>query len=674
MLGHLIRPRKLDAMRWYDVRRHGYARVAAIVPRVALSNPPKNVKEHLKLLEQAYQKGAQYVICPELGITGYSNDDLFLQQVLLDRAVEAVHELLEKTQDWDMLMSFGAPLSFDGQPYNCAVTAYRGRVLGVTAKTYLPGTGEYDELRHFASAHEAIFAEVDWDGVHIPFGNNILFRSVVEPAFVLHVEICEDGWVPIPPSARGALGGATVLANLSASDITTGKADFRRLLFQAASGRFQAAQLYCSAGFGESSTNLSWDGQAFIAERGEVLVEAPRFSKQGEYIIQDVDLLMLRADRMRQNSFRANARDYAMPFQTVEFGHEPSTQLWVPYCEMIREIPKHPFVPPEGPKRDERCQEAFLMLATALERRLESLPPGRRKIIQAFSGGEDSTLAVLCDVHAADRMGIPRSDVICLTLPGFGTTKDTKHDVYRLSKALGTTLREISIKEPVEKLFSLIGYDPRRRDVVYENCQAWQRKIIEKAVAAMEGGIVVGSSTLSELLLGYTTFLGDHASDYGVNAGVPKTLGRYLIDWAAENVFNHEEEARRVLKDIRARGSSHENLPLNDQGENLHRTEDVIGPYELHDFFGYYLLRFGLAPARVVRMAACAFRGEYTLAQIKEWMQVFLVRFFPSQFKRNCLPDGPKIGLLSVSPRRDWRMPSDADPQIWLQDLEAVPA
>ncbi len=674
-----------------DVLGHGFSRVAVVIPRVAVADPAANAVAHSEAIDAAYRDGACYVLAPELGLTGYTCGDLFHSQTLLAGAIDAFKTLLVTSHGWrNLLVSVGMPILVDGAVYNCAVTFQDGRVLAVTPKSYLPNYREFYEARHFASATEARCTTIDLAGVTVPFGTDILIAAKNTPSFVLHTEICEDGWVPIPPASLAVLAGATITANLSASNVTIGKSEFREELFVSASARNLAVQMYSAAGLGESTTDLAWDGHGFIAERGTLLARTERFALTSTSIIVDVDLASLIADRLRQNSFRANADDHRRTFRTMSFTHRREYgETARVYRTFKRQIDPHPFVPSDPAKRDTRCYETFMIQSTALVRKLEPLPPDMRKVIIGVSGGTDSTLALLVAAHAMDRMRLPRTNIIGITMPGFGTTDRTYTNACALIRALGCTFKEISIRDLSAQTFHDLGLpdtdafiaevkaglargakDPetRRRRTTFENVQAWSRKHVLFSVSCAEGGIVLGTGDLSEMLIGWCTMFGDHASHYGVNAGVPKTLVKYLIDWAATKIYAPEVGA--VLQDILATAISPELLPPDDDGEIAQKSEELIGPYELHDFFGYYIVRWGYAPSRIARMALAAFDGRYDIKTIKMWLGIFLARFFGSQFKRSCLPDGPKVGLMAISPRGDWRMPSDVSARLWRKELE----
>lgn len=666
-----------------DVRSHGFVRLAIAVPRIRVGDPAANVDHHLEQLEAASGQGASYALFPELSLTGYTCADLFHSQALLDGTLEALEKLLERTRNTDLAYSFGMPLRIDHGVFNVAVTCCRGEILSVTPKTYLPQYREFYETRYFARAAEAQVETVSLCGRDAPFGPDILLRTD-DPRVVIYPTICEDDWVPVPPSSRAALAGATILANLSASNIVIGKAQYREDLILASSGRNETVHMYAAAGFGESTMDVVWDGHGFIAERGYMLAKTERFQLDGACIAADVDVEALTLERGVQGSFRQNAMDYksswrsvSMPgFRSGRAGEKDSTSVGRASGEAHRTfrrgIPSHPFVPQNPSERSQRCREVFMIQSTGLATKLRSLPENARRVVVAVSGGQDSTHALNVAVHTMDMLGLPRTRIVALTMPGLGTTERTYSNACALIRAVGATFREIDIKPAVRQFFGDIGHSEDKKDLVYENTQAWTRKLEELATAAQVKGIVLGTGDLSELALGWCTMFGDHASHYGVNSGIPKTLISYLIRWTADVVFEQETAVRDVLLDILDTPISPELLPPHER-EIAQKTEEKIGPYELHDFFIYYFLRFGFTPSRIARMALHAFDGKYGLPEIKSWLRVFIVRFFQNQFKRNCLPEGPKVGMTCISPRGDWRMPSDASPAVWLADLERIP-
>jgi len=559
--------------------------------------------------------------------------------------------------------------------FNCAVTLYGGRPVAVAPKAYPPNYREFYELRWFHPAAEARATEVTLLGHRVPFGTDVLVRATHLPGFVLHTDICEDLWTPVPPGTIAALSGATVLGNLSASNVTVGKWEYRQDLVRSSSAKNLAVQLYSAAGFGESTADLAWDGQGLIAERGEIVAATERFSLGGNAVTVDIDLRALVEDRLRQSSWGQNAAEYGHALRTVDVGDAADARPASLYDRLLRRIEPHPFVPADPARRDVRCREIFLITSTSLARRLEALPEDGRRVVIGVSGGQDSAQALLVAAHAMDLLGLPRSRIIGVTLPGFGTSRRTYENACTLVRTIGATLREVDIKLVAGEMFTSIGHDPSVEDRTFENVQAWARKFLLFSLASREHGIDLGTSDLTELALGFTTYGGDHMSHYGVNAGVPKTLVSELIRWAAEKIFHDEPDVAAVLRGILDTPISPELLRLDRAGEIAQKAEEIVGPYELHDFFLYHFLRFGFGPRRIARMALHAFDGRYPLATIRRWLLVFLERFFANQFKRDCLPDAPKVGSGgSLSPRGDWRMPADASAAAWLAEAEQIPA
>jgi NAD+ synthase (glutamine-hydrolysing) len=658
-----------------DVRQHGFVRVAVCVPEARVADPAFNTAAHLKRLASVHHAGAHYALCPELGLTGYSCGDLFFQESLLRTAQDALHAIGTASKSWNTIISVGLPLMVDGLLFNCAATLYRGRLLAVVPKAYPPNYREFYELRWFQPAEAGRSTSVRLLGEDVPFGTDLLLQAAHLPGFVLHTDICEDLWVPVPPGTLAALGGATVLGNLSASNITVAKWEYRRELVCASAARNLAVQMYSAAGFGESTSDLAWDGQGLIAERGILIGETERFGLQGSSVVVDADLAAIVQDRLRQSSFGANARTHGQrPYRTVEFGDPAETRPAAVFHTLHRHREPHPFVPADPATRDARCREVFMIQATSLARRLVALPPDGRRVVLGVSGGQDSTHALLVAAHALDLLGLERNRLIALTMPGFGTTERTYNNARRLISAIRATPLEIPIVGLSEAVFQAVGHPLELEDATFENVQAWLRKLLLFATASQQKGIDVGTGDLSEIALGFATYGGDHMSHYGVNAGVPKTLISYLIRWAADVIFCNEPEVQQVLTDILDTPISPELLRPSGDGEIRQRTEDLIGPYELHDFFLYHFLRFGSGPQRIARLCLHSFGSQYALGDIRKWLRVFVSRFFANQFKRDCMPDGPKVGSGgALSPRGDWRMPADASAAVWLAEIENIP-
>ncbi len=677
----------LNVDEFLDVREHGFLRVAVVIPAVHVGEPEANLATHIESLQKTYDDGAQYAVCPELGLTAYSCGDLFHSELLLQGTLRVLRKLAEHSKHWaGMVFTVGLPLRVDDMLFNCGVTIHDGLILAISPKAYPPEYREFYELRYFHRASEMRSREIefDWQEEVVPIGTDILIRAKDNPLFVLHVDICEDIWTPIPPGTVAALMGATVLANLSASNITIAKNEYREQLVCASSGRNNAVQLYSAAGFGESSAGLSWDGHGIIAERGALLARTQRFSLTPQHIVYDVDLLTCVQERQRQSSFGQNADEHRRAMRTVtlyeEFTGDPRVDVFLTFR---RDIDAFPAVPNDPQKRDIRCRETFQIQVTALVRRLLALPEHMRRIFVGMSGGLDSTHAALVAVKALDKLGLPRKRFIGVTMKGFGTTDATYQDACELVQILGGDLRDEPITDLSELTFQKIGFNVSVEGtgpVVYDNVQAWSRKHILFSLSAKEGGIVLGTGDLSELLQGWCTYVADHISHYNVNGGVFKTLMQYLIRYVAEVEFAGQPQVQELLTRISNRPYSPELKPPTEDGEISQITEDEVGPYELHDFTGYWMLRFGHTPSRIIRMQLHAVqeanlvdpktREVYSLETIRAWHLKFLVRFFDSQFKREVAANGPKVGLATADPRGDLRVPSDAKPTLWVNDIQ----
>jgi NAD+ synthase (glutamine-hydrolysing) len=646
----------------FDAAQLGYIRVGVGVPRVRLANPEANAAAVVALAEEAAAQGVRVLLCPELCLTGYSCADLFHQSLLLDRALSALRALLETTRPLDMLIVAGLPVEADNQLFNCAAVLYRGILLGLVPKTFLPNYNEFYEKRWFSSESGRLSQTVDFEGRAVPFGADLLFCDEASPLCV-GVELCEDLWMPVPPSSYQALRGANLILNLSASNELVGKAEYRRALVRQQSARCLAGYLYASAGPEESTTDVVFGGHAMIAENGVLLAER-RFA-QPALDIADLDLQKLQNERRKANTFMNGAE--ARAYRRVSFAFEhPATPLTP--ASLRRPVDAYPFVPGHKQERDGRCREIFSIQCAGLAGRLQKT--GIRRAVVGISGGLDSTLALLVCREAFEQLGYPAGDICAVTMPGFGTTGRTLSNARALIGQLGATLREIPIAEACLAHFKDIGHDPALRDVTYENVQARERTQILMDIANQQGALVVGTGDLSELALGWCTYNGDHMSHYGVNAGVPKTLVKYLVGWYADTADS--PETARVLRDVLDTPISPELLPPDDDGAIAQKTEQVVGPYDLHDFFLYYVARWGFAPAKVWLLARRAFGERFSDTDILYWLRVFYRRFFSQQFKRSCLPDGPKVGSVCLSPRGDWRMPSDASADIWLQELDTL--
>jgi len=673
---------------------HNFIRTAVALPEVRIADPQFNATQTISLLEQAMEEKVLLAAFPELGLSAYSCEDLFHQQTLLDGCLSALGRILDASRSIPVIGIVGLPLRIDGLLFNCAVPFYKGRPLGIAPKTYLPNYREFYELRQFTPADYTLRDSVDLLGHSgVPFGNRLLFHAENQPLLTFHVEICEDVWVPIPPSTHAALAGATVLVNLSASNITVGKADYRRQLVANQSGRCLAAYLYSAAGVGESTTDLAWDGHGMIYENGTRVAESERFSYQPQLVTGDIDLDRLAQERMRQNSFGQSVHRFRQElagFRTIAF------RVDVPWKESIplqRRYERFPFVPSDPARRDERCREVYEIQVQALVKRFRST--GADKMIIGVSGGLDSTQALIVCARAMDVMGISRFHILAYTMPGFATSQRTLDQARQLIRTVGCTYREIDIRPSCLQMLQDIGhpfFDGKPvYDVTFENVQAGERTSHLFRLANQYGGIVVGTSDLSEMALGWCTYgVGDHMAHYHVNASVPKTLIQYLIRWAALT-DQLGPAVSPVLKDILETEISPELVPGEDSsGQPVQRTEDIVGPYELQDFILYYTIRVGYLPRKVAFLAWSAWhdkhlpgwpdipegkRHEYNLHDIKKWLRIFLRRFFKtSQFKRTCVPNSPKVGSGgSLSPRGDWRAPSDGEADAWLAELERIP-
>ncbi len=635
----------------------GFLKVAAAIPQVRVADCEYNASRIVALAEEAARRGAEIVVFPELAVTGYTCGDLLLQPTLLDAADEALEEIVRATRKLPLTLIVGAPLRHGTTLYNCAAVLTQGRILGVVPKNHIPDYGEFYENRWFASGADIAEEKIAAAGQQADFGSDLTFE--VNGA-EFGVEICEDLWTAIPPSSHRALDGAEVIFNLSASPEAAGKHAYLRELVAQQSARTLSAYVYCSAGQGESSTDLVFAGNGIIAENGTILREAKRFAGEEQLVVADVDLERIEFERRRNTSFRR----HDTPTENTVIEMEIPEGLRA--AALDRDIDPLPFVPKDAAHRDERCEELFAIQAHGLAQRLRHT--GCARAVVGISGGLDSTLALLVAVRAFDLLGRDRADIVGITMPGFGTTDRTHDNAIELMRRLGVTAREIPIREACTQHMKDIGMDPADRTTAYENAQARERTQILMDVANMEDGLVVGTGDLSELALGWATYNGDQMSMYGVNASVPKTLVRHLVKWAAER--QEDPATRATLLDIVDTPVSPELLPADAEGRIAQKTEDLVGPYELHDFFLYHFLRSGYGPAKILFLAETAFRGTYDRTTIHKWLCTFFRRFFSQQFKRSAMPDGPKVGSVALSPRGDWRMPSDASAAAWLRELE----
>ena len=640
--------------------KYGFVNVAAAVPTVKVADVEYNVQQIESIIAQAEGRGIEVIVFPELCLTGYTCQDLFREQILLDRAEEAVIMLLDFTRKLDIVSIVGTPLIINGLLYNCAVIIQGGSIMGIVPKTYLPNYGEFYEKRWFASAQDLNPADIFFAGstIHVSAEPQLF---VTGDGMKFGVEICEDVWAPIPPSNNLALAGADIIFNLSASDELIGKHAYLKSLLAQQSARTISGYVYASSGFGESTQDVVYGGNAMLFENGKLLVEGDRFSLQPQIQMCQIDIEKLRAER-RENTTFINAQRGAHAIETALKHITPRDFV------LTRDIDPHPFIPKDSDMQAS-CEEILNIQVAGLVKRLYHI--NAQKAVIGISGGLDSTLALLVTVKAFDKLGIDRKGIIGITMPGFGTTDRTYNNALKLMQTLDVTIREISIAKAVTQHFEDIGQNPKVHDITYENSQARERTQILMDVANKENAIVVGTGDLSELALGWATYNGDHMSMYGVNAGVPKTLIRYLVSYVAG------EMATETLLDIIDTPISPELIPADEQGMIKQKTEDLVGPYELHDFFIYYFLRYGFSPKKIFLLAQRAFctpsptsghEELYTEDVVKKWLTTFCRRFFTQQFKRSCLPDGPKVGSVSLSPRGDWRMPSDASYNIWLKE------
>jgi len=679
---------------FFNFYNHDFVRIAVGVPSVRVADPSYNCEKTLALIRDAVERKAVLALFPELGLSAYSCDDLFQQRALLDACLDAIGQIVEATAKLAIVSVVGAPMRVDHHLFNCALIIHRGRILGVVPKTNLPNYREFYEPRQFTSADAATRDEIDLPGHRgIPFGNNLIFQHEEQPLLTFHAEICEDLWVPISPSSYAALAGATVLLNLSASNITIGKADYRRSLVASQSARCLAAYAYSAAGVGESTTDLAWDGHALIAENGNIVAESARFNDEPQLVCAEIDLERLSQERMRQNTFGDTAHresERIRRFRRISFSMEPPRR-----AKMMpeRRYERFPYVPSDPATRDERCAEVFDIQVQGLTTRLRSTGLGR--VVIGVSGGIDSTHALLVCARAMDKLGSPRKNILAVTMPGFATSARTLEQARRLMTSLGCEVEQIDIRPSCMQMLKDIGHPYAEGkevyDVTFENVQAGERTSHLFRLANLRGGLVVGTGDLSELALGWCTFgVGDHMSHYSVNASVPKTLIQHVIRWLAQtDLLGRETNA--TLLEILATPISPELIPgTSSDGHPAQDTEATIGPYELHDFFLYYTLRFGYPPTKVAYLAYLAWRdkdaggwpdiprerrNQYDIATIKAHLHTFLYRFFQvSQFKRSTIPNAPKVGSGgSLSPRGDWRAPSDSQATAWLDQLKSIP-
>ena len=641
------------------MKEYGYVRVGAMVNKLSLANPIKNAEEIIKQIKEAVKLNTSIVTTPELSLTGYTCGDLFLQDQLLEDSKKALQKVLEETKELDIISILGMPIKQDNQLFNCAVVIQKGKILGIVPKTYIPNYQEFYEARWFSSSKDLKNDEIEILGQNVPISTNLLFQDKTLTDITFGIDICEDLWTVTPPSNNHTLAGATIIFNLSSSNELIGKQEYRKSLVSSQSARTISAYIYASSGVMESTSDVLFGGASMIYENGSKLAENKRFEIESNIITADIDVLKLANDRRKNRSYMNMAQK--LEYNTIKI------EVFDTIKELQREYKEYPFVPSNELERSRRCEEIIEIQSSALARRLLQL--GNPKCIIGMSGGLDSTLAYLVIVKAFEKLKRNTKDIIGITMPGFGTTGRTYQNAVDLVKEYGATLKEISIKEASLLHMKDIGLPEDDRSITYENIQARERTQILMDVANMEGGLVIGTGDLSELALGWCTYNGDHMSMYAVNTSIPKTLVRYLVAWVADTTDGKKKE---VLKDILDTPISPELLPPDEAGNILQKTESSIGPYVLHDFFLYHFLRYGATPKKIYMLAKHTFKNSFSKEEIKKWLKVFIRRFFTQQFKRNCIPDGVKVGSISLSPRGDLRMPSDASYEAWLKELEEI--
>jgi len=677
---------------YFNLYRHGFIRTAVCIPEVKVADPAFNAKSILDLARKAASHKAILALFPELGLSAYSNEDLFHQEALRGGVLQSLKTIIAASMELNLIMIVGAPLRFDNRLFNCGTILYKGRILGIAVKSYLPNYREFYEARQFSPAEDALSKTVDLCGQHdIPFGADLLFQVANIPNFVCYFEICEDVWVPIPPSSFAAMAGATVLGNLSASNITIGKAEYRKSLAENQSARCVSAYLYAAAGPGESTTDLAWDGHALICENGNLLAESERFAQEAQIIYSDIDLDRLALDRMRQTSFGQNARTHrerVLQFRKIPF----AVDVMEGRILLDRIYPRFPYIPADPEKQNQRCYEAYNIQVQGLAQRLKA--SGIENVVIGISGGLDSTHALIVAARTMDLLKRPRQNIKAYTMPGFATTGKTYTNARLLMDSLGVEANEIDIKPSCMQMLKDLGHPyaegQELYDITFENIQAGERTSHLFRIANMRNGLVVGTGDLSELALGWCTYgVGDHMSHYNVNAGVPKTLIQHLIHWVADQVI-FSKETSSILLDILDTEISPELIPGQETGGPTQKTESVIGPYELQDFNNFYTTRFGYLPTKIAFMAYCTWkdkeagfwpdtpqekRNQYTIGEIKRWLELYVCRFFKtSQYKRSCIPNSPKVGSGgSLSPRGDYRAPSDSEAVVWLDNVRLIP-
>jgi len=637
-----------------NLENYGFVRVASAIPFGKVAGIDYNKFQIISMIKEAFFNHASLVLFPELSLTSYTCGDLFLSQTLIENTQKALGEIVDATKNLDILSIIGLPLINTNKLFNCAAVINKGKILGIVPKSFVPGYKEFYEPRWFSDTKTDYNKKINLNGNEVDFGTDLLFKDRLNNNFVVGVEICEDLWVPVPPSSYQALSGATVLCNLSASNAVVSKSDYRKDLVVSQSARCISTYIYTSCGMGESTTDIVFDSDSIICENGVVLSNSQRFLRKNQIIYADVDLEKLILERTRLNTF---SNDSSI-FQIIGFESGKSN------FEINRIFDKFPFVPSDKTKLDSRCEEIFNIQCAGLAKRLESL--NSPKIVIGISGGLDSTLALLISIKTCKLLNIDFSRITAVTMPGFGTTDKTYDNAVFLCKTLGVTLKIIGIKDLSSLMFEKIEHDPQIYNTTYENVQARSRTFILMSIANQENGIVIGTGDLSESALGWSTYNGDHMSMYNVNSSIPKTLVKFLVNWISENEF--EGEAQKVLQEITEQPISPELLP-SDGKTVTQKTEDTIGPYELHDFFLYYFVRYGFSPKKILFMTGISFSGKYDSETIKKWLIIFLKRFFSNQWKRDCVPGGIKVGSIDLSPRGSWRMPSEADIDDFIKSL-----
>lgn len=636
--------------------KYGFFRVSAAVPKIKVGDIDYNVDQIIKFAKEASTQGSLFTVFPELAITGYTLGDLFHQHLIIEGAIDGLNKITRESKKINSILAVGLPIVFENKLFNVAAIISRGKIIGIVPKTYIPNYKEFYEERWFASAKDLRADEMDLFGKKVPIGTDLLFRLKNKPEVVLGVEICEDVWVPIPPSSYQVMGGATVIANLSASNDLTGKADYRKNLITQQSARGICSYIYTSCGVHESTTDVVFGGHAIIAENGSILKESKRFEPEGEIILADIDIEHLLNDRAKTSSF---GKDKIKDFRFVDF----KTSL-PQIKDLKRYIDPAPFVPSNPAEIDKRAEEIFSIQSTGLAKRLRQTKIN--KITLGLSGGLDSTLALLVAVKTFKILNLPLKDIRCYTMPGFGTTNRTKSNAIKLAESLGVSIETIDITKGSKQNLEDIGHDSKTQDLTFENVQARYRTMTLMNKANLIKGFVLGTGDLSEIALGWNTFTGDQISHYNVNASIPKTLVKYLVAWVSRQ--DDFKNSKKILNDILDTPISPELLKPKD-GKITQKTEDLVGPYELHDFFLYHFLRWNSSPAKILFLATKTFDKKYKFEIIKKWLSVFITRFFHNQWKRSVMPDGPKVGSVALSPRGDWRMPSDAEVSLWLKNL-----